>query len=171
MRRPVRPLAAVAAAAGLLLALTTVLIWATGVVWHVEQRPRNTAVSVYVGVMGASRSPWNGPNAVATLLLLAVPLAAAALAAAGAVRRRPRLIRLSAVPAAVAFVATWALIGHAYIWGGVHSTIDAPGRPIRIAIEPRPRIEAAWPAALVFSAVAPAAAIGAWWILRRARSS
>lgn len=167
MQTPVRLLAATTAVAGLLLALTTVLMWATGVVWHVEQQPRDPSTDAFVAVTGSGTGLWDGPNALSAILLLAVALAAAALAGAGALRRRPRLVRLSNAPAAVAFAATWALIGSAYFWGGARTRIDAGDHPLRLVIRPRPRIEAAWPAALCFSAVALAAAIAAWWIIRR----
>ncbi|MFB9833144.1 hypothetical protein [Actinoallomurus acaciae] len=167
MQTSVRLLAATVAAAGLLLALTLVLMWATGVVWHVEQRPRAPATGVFVAVTGSGTGLWDGPNALTAILLPAVALAATSLAGVGALRRRPRLVRLSNAPAAVAFAATWALIVSAYFWGGTRTRIDAGDHPIRLVIRPRPRIEAAWPAALCFSSVALAAAIAEWWIIRR----
>lgn len=178
MRTSVRMLAGTAAAASLLLALTTALIWATGVAWHVDQ-PQDTTSSVFVSVDVHLTGTWGGPNVWTALLLLATPLAAAALAGMGALRQRPRLIRLSTPPAAVAFAVTWAFIVSAYIWGGIHQTINADdhlipkayGHLVPLRMEPRPRIEATWPAALLFSAVALVAASGAWWVMRRARST
>ncbi|MGI5226740.1 hypothetical protein [Actinoallomurus sp. CA-142502] len=167
MRAPVRLLAATAAAAGLLLASTTVLMWATGVVWHVEQQPSDPSADVFVAVETSGTGLWDGPNAGSAILLVTVALATAALAGTGALRRRPRLVRLSGAPAAVAFAATWALIVGTYVWGGSRLRSDVGGHHIRIVLRPRPRVEAAWPAALCLSAVALAAAIGAWWIMRR----
>lgn len=169
MRTSVRLLAGTAATASLLLAVTTVLIWATGLDWRVEQ-PRDTAVTVFVAVKVSPVDPWGGPNALSALLLLASPLAAAALAGVGALGKRPRLIRLSTAPAALAFTASWAFIVSAYVWGGIHERIDADGRSIPLTMLPRPRIEATWPAALLLSAVALVAASAACWVMRRARS-
>ena len=161
MRRPVQ-LAITTAVASVLLAFTLALMWMTGLDWRVDQ-PEDPAVSVFLSVDTSSPlDEWSG-------FLVAIPLVSAALAGMGAFRRRPALIRLSAVPAAVTFAVTWALIISSYLWGGIHDEFNADGHAVSVTARPRPHIAATWPTALVLSAVALLAAGGAWWTLRRTR--
>lgn len=159
MRMSVRLLAATAAAGGVLLAFDMALMWATGLTWRIDQ-PRDPASSVFVSADVSSRGDgWSG-------LLLVIPLASAAFAGMGALRRRPRLIRLSTAPAVLTFAATWALIVYEHFWRGFNDEFNAYGHAISVTLRPGPRIEATWPAALLLSAVVLAAVIGAWRGLR-----